>query len=869
MFVEAFIHLNAVNSEFIHFNQIVSLSDCLEVHKTSEQEASLARRSYLGLRYNAHSDPAAVQQALETLNQKNRFIQFLNACLEILQSSKTQSMATLIFQVSLLKPDLQLNIEHFFSSWISYSAQEAIQYYEDYNETLLGQVSTNSLEASTVLLLGKRVVEHELAKLRIALKHQNQPLAVCRLVEELLPIPTRLAASVLWMVEQKIELKAVLNTGLLHRFFAYHMNSLAVGERHDVLNSVALLYGLFEQFDSIKPLVLLARQQACHVRGHERYNLLGEQAESLQTTKIDEQFPLLTKTPENLFGMVSYFDQKAFNEIVHTLFSGSDNDDFDRCVISFTKARPHLVSPRIIKHIAQERDHELAKWVCFVDEQLFQEWLDKGELAMLYLLSHKPKWMHRVDATLLQRFFNLIFEVQQPGAEHEVMHLLMCLYNVASAANLSLASSIYVSMIDVILTHRHLFEDKQVYRHLKRSYYKDECIEAKATMLMTDLAQKAADFFSEPLSYSKFASLKSDWLQLYNQIEILQQLKKLKCHFPQTEVDLIVYLFQMHARTPSPDWQQLINMLELNAISADEVSTYNQRALFKIFSQVDSACVRDMIVDLYRWDQSDFRSELADKAQGPYRHLLLDAISAGNKCVLEWYLQTEHLDDELLLKAIALHQWEWIEHWFVNYELPMLSQHVLDTLLVAVAGLSNFRFLRQLLDEWSFESSVIAQAFANASRHNDVKALYLLYLSSPAKPILKVAFNEAVKNRHFESIAFFGGIKNRKEELANEVIRAFNKAVKDNDLALVDFLCQFVGNAPSITVVKLAMEKASACQQKEMTDCLRQILLRFQEKKEIAEFTRRKDNRKEHTFFRSTQSLTHLSIYDSPVSPEP
>jgi hypothetical protein len=885
MFKEAFFHLIATDSEFPHYNLIVSLSDCQSAYAAAQQEVILTRRAYTALKYDTQSDPVNVQRALELLNDANRYIQFLNACLELLQSSGSLPITELMFQVSVLKADLQLQAEHFFAAWIGHNALEATQYYENYYDHLCGQVSAASLKARTIIILGKTLVEHELAMVRVALQYQEQPLAICRLLDELFPTPVRLAACFIWMIERQVDVSALLKTGLLHRFFAYHMNSLSVDERHDVLNPVAFMYGLLEQFDCTRSLVVLARQQACHVRGHERYNLLGEQVESLVTEQICDKFPLLTRTPENLIGVVNYFDQRAFNEIVHTLFTGAENDAFDRCVITLTKDRPHLVSPRIIQLIALEQAHELAKWVCFVDEPLFQEWLNKGELAMLYLLSQKPQWIHQVDEIMMHRFLDLIFERQKPGAEDEIMRLLMCLYQVASSANLNLAAYIYASMIDVILMHGYLIEDKHVYRVLKRSQYSDDCIETRASLIIRDWTQKVTDFFSQPLSYTQYASLRTDWQQIYNQIELLQKLKKLKCNFPQTEADLMVYLFQMYSKTPAPDWRQLVDILELDPISADDFSEYNHRALCKIFTHFDSDCVRDMIIDMYHWDQASFQGEIWGKVSGnakdeaatktlirpagKNRHLLLDAVSAGNKSVLEWFLRVEDLDDQLLLKAISTERWEWIEHWFVNYDLPQLSKKALAPLLIAIAGSERFSFLRQLLHDWSFEPKVIAQAFANASSHNNIKALYLLYLSSPAKPVLKVAFCEAVKNRHIESIAFFGGIKNRKEELANEVIRAFNKGVKDNDLELVECLSQFIGNAPSSAVVKKAMEKAIACKQQEMTSLLQRILSKFQDKRQVTEFTKSRANRNENTFFRSTQSLTHLSVYDSPVSPEP
>ncbi len=858
MFKEAFSWLYSHTTDLSLTPSSITVPECLQAIDVATQHHEQVLKTYRGLKYCPSQNSESLQTALLEVQLSEQYLAFLKTSEALLQDLQPHPMYELMLKIAFQYPSLRPKIAPVFGAWLAQESTLAIEYYETYYDGVSHKVGRESPEAEMLFLLGEAVVQHYLAGLRIALQYQDNPLAICRFMGPISANPTRYVAFMIWMLEQRLSIDQLVQSGVLQQFLGYHFDSLHSDLCDEPLNPTALLYGLLQRFDCAVALVNYAKQVACDIPGYAAYDLHGQQRGTLLIINCINEFPLLTRTSANIERIINVFGQLGLRESVRTLFHCTDRDPladpFHRFLIELIQATPTLITPALIKQVADYSAMELQKWAFFVDDSFFQGWLDSRELALLYLIPHKPHWLNHVTVSMMQSYLQSIQAAYHPGSEAENIRLLMCLYQIASLQNVDLLESIYERMIDLILRHRYLLEDNAIFRLLRSSPFAEKYADKRANALMKNLEEIVHAFLSQPLDDADFSRLKSDWNWLYEQIEALQLLNKFKVIFPKEEIDLIVYLFEQHSQTERPSWDRLMDALQLKGSGSEPTSKKNRQALLGILTKVDDNHLRHMILDMLRLDQASLL------AVNP--RFFLDAIHAGNKGLLDWYLQVKDLDDRLLDQAINSQQWSMIEHWIVNYELPEFSTDLIDRLLIAVSGSQNIGLLRRLIHDcdYSFSKAAIAQALRVASQHDDDKALYSLYYLKPSPMALKVAFAQAIENQSHHALAFFTGMKKAKPNLAFEMQRAFNAAVRTNDIALVSRLTQCAANGPPRKVIQVAMEKAMELHQTEMVNLLNGILHPSSSPKVVPKKV------KSSKSFCSTDSLAHLSLFSSPMA---
>lgn len=833
----------------------LTLAVCLQAIDVANEHYEQTLKTYRAFKYSSTQHSESSQAALNDLKLYEEYLAFLKRCEVLLQDLPSYSLFELMLTIAQDHPVLHAKVGAIFAAWLMHEPKLAINYYETYYDNVVQKVKRDTPEARMVLVLGEVLVQHDLKELRLALHHQDKPLAICNLLAPVSANPTRYAAFIIWMLEQGVSISQLLQSGVLQQFLGYHFDTLYSDTCEDPFNSVVLLYGLLQQFPCAVPMVDAAKQASCDIRGHSVYNLLGQQQESLIVVNKTNEFPLLTRTEDNIKQMIHVFGQPGLVEVVRTLLREThhhlQDDSFHRCIVQLVRQTPSLITPGLIKQVAEDRATELPIWVSFIDEGLFQQWRDSNELAVLYLIPHKPHWLQQVTAPMLRCFLELIQAANQPGAETEHMSLLMCLYQIASSHHVDMMDSIYERMLDVTLRHRYLLEDGAVFRTLRIYRQVEQCVSRKADMLMSRLDEITSDCLHRPFSEASFLRLQSDWTWLGAQMEILHSIHAVTVSFPKKEIDWVVYLFKQYSLTHEPDWEQLVDALQLNNNETPFLTNKNKQTLFRVLTSVDNESLRQMIMSMFKMNVSFVR-----------RQLLVDAIRDGNKGFIDWYLQRSPLDVELFEQALACKQWSILENWMDNIELPPLTEAQIDHLLVEATGSRHIKLIRLVIKCFnaSFSESAIAQAVRVASHHDDDKALYHLYALRPTSRALQVGFAQAIHYEKSHALAFFTGMKKKQSHLAYEMERAFNTAVKKNDVAMVSHLtrCNNI-NGPSRKVIQAAMEKATDRHQTEMVTLLKNVLHPSSQAKD------RVKNMRPNQSFCSTDSLSHLSLFSSPM----
>ena len=833
----------------------VTLAICMQAIDGANEHYDQTLKTYRAFKYSSTQQSESSQAALNDLKLCEQYLAFLKCCEVLLQDLRPYSLYQLMMTIALDNPALHAKVGEIFAAWLMHEPKLATDYYETYYDKVAQKVKRDSPEAGMVLMLGEVLVQHDLKELRLALQYQDNPLAICKLLAPVSAIPTRYAAFIIWMLEQSASINQLLQSGILQQFLGYHFDTLHSDACEDSFNPVVLLYGLLQRFPCAVPMVDAAKQVSCDIRGHSAYNLLGQQQESLIVVNKMNEFPLLTRTEDNIKQVIHVFGQPGLVEVVRTLLHDTSHhrqdDSFHRCIIQLVRKTPSLITPGLIKQVAEERATELRRWASFIDDGLFQQWRDSNELAILFLIPHKPHWLQEVTVLMMQCFLELIQAANQPGTETENMSLFMCLYQIASLHQVEMMDSIYERMLDFTLRHRYLLEDGAVFRTLKNYRQVGQCVSRKADVLMSRLDEITSDCLHRPFSEAGFLRLHSDWTWLGAQMEILHSIHTVRVSFPKKEVDWVVYLFKQYSLTHEPDWQQLMDALQLNHNETPFLTNKNKQTLLSVLTSVDDESLRQMIMSKFEINVSFVR-----------RQLLLNAIRAGNKGLIDWYLQRSPLDVDLFEQAVACKQWSILKNWMDTVVLPKLTEAQMDHLLIEATGSCDIKLIRLVIKRFnaSFSESAIAQAVSVASQHDDDKALYYLYALKPTSRALQVGFAQAIHQEKSNALVFFIGMKKKKPHLAYEMERAFNIAVKKNDVAMVSHLTRSNNiNGPSRKVIQAAMEKAMDRHQTEMVTLLKNVL------HPSSQANDRVKNMRPNQSFCSTDSLSHLSLFSSPV----
>lgn len=880
MFKLAFNWLYSSESTDVMFPfEFISLGSCLSAKVNAVEESRRSLNTYRVLNVDKNNSQDSIHNAQVELQRSEQYVKFLEKCEGVLKVNQDQSIHAVMLTLTLADAILQSKSSTIFAAWLDHDSDCAFQFYENYSNSLLRKVDSKSPKVKSSVGLGKVAVDYFLKELQFGLKFQKEPLAICRVLAPLSAKPLQFAACLVWMMERGIQADTLVKTGLLHHYVEYYFDDLYAQEFNSPFNEVVFLYDILNQFASTKPLVKLAEGISCS-DAYVAYNLHGKRQHNLLIKiDIDPQFPSFTRNKFNVTKLIEIFGQSGLIESVSTLFKCLPNDSFDAFFIDFIHGRPNLISPALIRLIAEERSgDDLRKIAYFVDDTLFQQWLNDKNFIALYLLPQKPHWIGQVGAPMMNSFLQLIGEAHQPGSEADTMALLSCLYKVSDSAGLSFAETIYEVMIALVLEHRYLLNDNNVFNLLKSSIFKEKCVIKNMLLLTEHLDCKVDEFISGSLIYENFSGLRSKWDFLLNQLDALQFLcKRTPCLFPQNPTNLIVLVFKKYAINATPSWDLLVAAMGLRETPAEDgvISEYNKQVLLTVLANVDHVTLRSMIIDTLALAHSRFCN--AD------RSVLLDGIAAGNIGFVDWYLEKNTVDDEMLDKAIFAKQWPMVEQWFIHHGIADFSKPTMDRALIAVAGSGRIRLLNRLVHdpEIIYSTTTITAAFICASSNNDPISLRILYQLHPYLMGLRTALSQSVQKDNYQSFRFFQSFKNSKPQLAFEVERAFNSAVNRYDFDMIVELMKFSANAPSRKVIQVALEramdkakvtgkaiekstdKAMYLKQLELVDCLKKALHPVQSEG-MSQSTHQSSGRKSF-YFPSTTSLTHLSEVGSPI----
>lgn len=183
-------------------NEPVTNDLCLINKQHAIEQINLARRNYVGMRYEKDLAPEALAQAHAALLRAERYLKFLEKCEMHLQRENTQSIYQLLFNVVVMDAQTQSYAAAVLDAWLNSDQKAAFQFYEQWSASLLqvigGEINDERLVVSTSTVC----TQYFLKNLRTSLQYQTEPLAFCRLSSVFIDSPLQFAACIVWILEQ-------------------------------------------------------------------------------------------------------------------------------------------------------------------------------------------------------------------------------------------------------------------------------------------------------------------------------------------------------------------------------------------------------------------------------------------------------------------------------------------------------------------------------------------------------------------------------------------------------------------------------------------------------------------------------------------
>lgn len=820
MFNQAFSWLELPTPDLMFPNQLVDMTQYEEAKQVASDLSNAYLSQYRALKFNASAPRDAVEKSHKDFLRSKRYIDFLDECAIFLQDAKnhSQSIYLLMLKISLKSTEKSFEQSTILSAWLKQAPDEALHFCQSCLESRLGAVNSESEQGAVMIRLGKICVDYCLDDFRLKLKYQEQePLALCHLLPSLIEMPFQFAAGIIWMIEKGISINDLIETRILDRFLtSYLLEALEFQNNNPKFNMLSFFYGLLDQFEYAKPLVELSKQVSCNIRGFQSYNLLGQKENSLKLKSTQSELPNLIRTIENLEHLLTVFGEKGLVILVNTLFKGFQNneklDEFDVFFVNCVKKHQlHFITPELIQNIAEEHPEYLIKWVHFIDDKLFMQWVQKKKPVVLYLLPYKPQLTKHIDLSIASSFLQEIISQHLPGFQIQNVRLLIELYRLTLERNMNeLSKHIYEVLFDLVLTHPSLLEDGYLFRTLRQSPYILEVVDRKEKALLKALEGDIDLFLQRPLDFLGYQQLKKDWNSLLLEVETLMELRKCKT-FPQNEIALIVSIFQSYSSKSDPSWELLMNAVEINSSH-----------VIAILEKVDHAELRGILLSFLGWNQKTFLSE--------HREALLNGVRYGNVGLINWYLDKNFLDEELFHQAVDSKQWLLLNSWLKRYETFSelgLSEKTINYFLMSLIESKTNEFSHVLMTKsgLSFSTKIISRAFILAAKKHDERMLRDLYLLSKESFIfplsLKAAFAQAIESKNDEALTFFSKIRKEIPQLVLEVEHEFRQSIKHLNLSRAERLMHFYANAPSIKVLQDEMRKSK---NPEVKQCLEEEL---------------------------------------------
>ena len=667
----------------------------------------------------------------------------------------------------------------------------------------------------------EKTLDH-LEQLKCQLRLQESP-SIAHLFSCFMEDVEQFAASILWLIHKKVSIQYIFQTNLLHDFFLHHVAWL------DSINSpIRHVYALLSQFEQAEELVNKARTVQCKGRGFYStkksdmsYSITGDlfvESSSSRVKSVTLQYTTFTPTQANfeslheVFGVNFLYEALLWNlheytpcwgaALGHTINSDTHMKDLLPALINLLGARGKFAE---LEHLAS-----------LMLDITFEKLLGHRSRSIFHILPYKPILLRNM--TLEDVTLYLSFMTSDDENSLDALRQLVALFNAfKTISHRNIACMIYEAILDILVHHPELNDDRDLTEKLQRFPGKEALIISRYKRLKLDfdhiIASQLVDGAVNTVGYHM---IEDAWLLIFRERILLEKMVPLFTDCPHDKYQLQAHWMKLYFMSHQDRFHMsaFIAAFEVSPELLPDVVSEYERVLIETLTTIDDKIIRNDIiaefekndVQKYRWRTYEYGDACVfDRALKQGNIGLLEHLSRYNIAI-----NSESVSIALFTAKDSL-QWGVVRYLCAAYA-EKLSQKTLKIILesaieqgqLPTVQLLCTQYIHHLIEQHIVKSLV--EAATNG--HRDVIEYFcrqnsgFMFNGAVRVKVLQAA----VDNNQLDVIEYFGQLP---EQLPLVLImeRAFEQAATNNHLLMVQRLSCLQTNMPRQQVIEDTLVK--------------------------------------------------------------
>lgn len=832
MLVEFFPWLQSDSLDIFFAQEMVSKSD----FQREKDQALIRRRALVADQYETRRSktadaPSLLSEIAKHLDQVNSYICFLSDSITRMDGAEPMAMPLFAIKWLLSKKVESLSSEEYvkklkalFYCMLRNDPQKTLEIYCQYQCEQPSSLKTNPEEYI-------KLVQHWLETLTIDFGAQENPLSLIDLLREFVEEPLKFAAAILWLLQRKISVAQILETGLLQDFMSYHLVSL-----NNPDDPCLQLYVLLGQFPKAQPLIDEANKVQCQDRGFHceeggthSFSITGLwcQQKDLYAVNVKPTLVSFTPTLENFSALYQCFELN-FIKLALVWHAETKNDQWGialRQWINQEEIKLDVLS-KVINFIAVDcKPGTLDILAPLFEDTVLEKLLSKHYGAILHFLPYNRAIRQKITTTDTAFYLKKIMESNTTVLD-VIPQLVAMLTALRQENNNAAATLVYERLVDLILENPEYLDDRLLLKQLKSFPEKE--------LIFAHVCQKLKDQFDQTvqeglqnvvITEECYHTVEDTWRDVSLKLSNLHELSPVTVSFPSDKYKMQAHLAKSFFSSKPSFFclDQFFQSLEIVPVLSPDAVNHYERLLIEILTFIDDETIRNQIISVL-----ETRNKAISMEDGRIKERLhWTQVEYGEACVLElaafqgnlglvqWLITTKtvELNDitHAATRAAQANQWAIVDY-LCSTDKVKLDQETLKELLMLAAGMGHLDMVRRFCERLivPLESRSIIQAFAQAADNCHLQVIEYFCNLSPhvlSDGMLAKTIRMAVQRERLGMIAFLGNLpKSRK--LSDTVEVALVQEVVHDRLSLVQQLCHLQTNTPSQSAIEAAFAKA-------------------------------------------------------------
>ena len=520
---------------------------------------------------------------------------FLSFCQEWLEKQNNEeisfSFLALLFLIdprSPIIPQLPEKTGVLFSHLMGTNKILANQFYQEHFQSIF--------VFNPQTITDKCLVIIELSRLKFMLAREKNLMGILLLSREFFMEPIKLAALILYLLEQNLSTTTLIKSGILHDFIAYNLFNID-GED----SVIRKFYALLGQFDIASQTIQQASQCVIQISNYQvLYSLDGFVTQNeLSPIEIEETLFEFTISNDNFTNLYNLFGNQFLIAAFNWLARDNQNSLLKSLLIQVINNKSEIgltlnELTGIINTVAKNTPDFLEILAEIIEDETIQTLIRAHVGAVFYLAPFKPLITRTIkEMSCLQAYVSDLLK-SNTNVYDSIGQLISLLRQFNDQNDI-----LYSTILKLVIEKSSL-QETEVLDYLKFHASKYESQLKQRMHELCNVLKQSIEAMNE-FSIEGCKAVEDCWYSAVREYEILSKLITTDSYYPENKYAFFACLiknlvnnlqFNVHLK------EFLKNMLEFPTQADELCVTEFERTLIEILAVVDNPTIRDQAIEL-------------------------------------------------------------------------------------------------------------------------------------------------------------------------------------------------------------------------------------------------------------------------------